>query len=147
MKLIGYIFYSYLFILFSLNIAQADIADDTEILLNWAEETYPNYFPSYQTTQTFGPWLFRYYPQSDTYAGVNIDDQGVYVLGGPWGNQPTFISELRRMSRLVARHPPTKPRPTSAPTNEPVSEENPTPQRGRGQPSTQPSSEPTNVVV
>lgn len=80
-------------LLFSGNNAIADTASDTEILLNWAENTYPQFFPSPQGTQTVDPWIFRFYPETGIYAGVNTGDLGAYVLGGPWA-KPTFVSPL-----------------------------------------------------
>lgn len=84
-----------LLFLSNINSASADIASDIEKLLNWAEKTYPQYFPTQQTTQSFMPWLYRFYPDTGIYAGVNTNNNGVYVLGGPWGNEnPIFIDFL-----------------------------------------------------
>ena len=74
--------------------AAADTSSDTEILLNWAERTYPQYFPTHQVTQTINPWLYRYYPETGIYAGVNSGDTSAYVLGGPWGESPARIDTL-----------------------------------------------------
>lgn len=75
--------------------AAADTTSDTDTLLNWAENNYPTYFPTHQTTQSIAPWLFRFYPETNVYAGVNTNDNGVYVFGGPWGNvNPTYIDSL-----------------------------------------------------
>ncbi len=79
----------------------ADTASDTERLLNWAENTYPQFFPSRQATQSIEPWLFRYYPESGVYAGVNKGDSNVYVMGGPWGNSPTIIDTLPHLIGVV----------------------------------------------
>ena len=68
------------------HLASADFNSDTEKLLNWAETTYPNYFPNHQITQSIDPWLFRYYPDTKIYAGVNKTNNDVYVLGGQWGD-------------------------------------------------------------
>lgn len=75
----------------------ATTSSDTEKLLNWAENTHPNIFPSHQATQSIEPWLYRYYPESNIYAGVNKNDNSVYVLGGPWGNNPTLINSLSNL--------------------------------------------------
>lgn len=85
----------------SLNCAFADNASDTETLLNWAENTYPQIFPSRQATQNLEPWLYRFYPETGVYAGVNKTDQGVYVMGGQWGNNPTYIDSLASMISLI----------------------------------------------
>ncbi|MEK7708812.1 MAG: hypothetical protein AAB376_03525 [Pseudomonadota bacterium] len=82
------------FLFFNTHSALADTASDTETLLNWAEKTYPAIFPSHQATQNIEPWLFRYYPEFGIYAGVNKNDNSVYVLGGPWGDNPTVIDTL-----------------------------------------------------
>ncbi len=75
--------------------------EDTETLLNWAESTYPQLFPSHQATQSSAPWLYRFYPEAQVYVGVNTSNNGVYVLGGPWGNAaPTYIDSL---SNLIAQ--------------------------------------------
>ena len=82
------------FLLCNTHSVLADTASDTETLLNWAEKTYPKIFQSHQATQNIEPWLYRYYPESGIYAGVNKNDNSVYVLGGPWGNNPTVIDTL-----------------------------------------------------
>jgi hypothetical protein len=82
--------------------ALADTASDTETLLNWAEKTYPQIFPSHQTTQSIDPWLFRYYPEANIYAGVNKHENNAYVMGGPWGNEPTLIDTLPSMMSHIA---------------------------------------------
>lgn len=74
--------------------AFATLSSDTEKLLNWAEKTFPQFFPSHQATQNIEPWLFRYYPESGVYAGVNKSDNTAYVLGGPWGNNPAVVDTL-----------------------------------------------------
>ena len=85
----------------NIHFAAADTASDTEILLNWAENTYPQYFPNHQLTQNVDPWLFRFYPDTGIYAGVNKNDNYVYTLGGPWGNTPTLIDSLPNLFALA----------------------------------------------
>lgn len=90
----------------SLNNTEAEISTqtliDTETLLNWAENTYAELFSDHQITQNIEPWLFRHYPQTGIYAGVNTSDLNVYVLGGPWGNNPVFIDSLSNLLVLIA---------------------------------------------
>jgi len=76
----------------SAHFASADINSDTETLLNWAENTYRDLFPSHQVTQSLDPWLYRFYPETGIYAGVNRGDNSAYVLGGPYGPTPTRIA-------------------------------------------------------
>ncbi len=91
------------FLLFgNMHFAAADTASDTEVLLNWAENNYPQYFPSHQATQSVNPWLYRYYPETGIYAGVNLTDNNVYVLGGPWGDTPTVIDTLPNLFALAS---------------------------------------------
>ena len=82
-------------------LAFATPASDTDKLLNWAEKNFPQFFPSHQATQNIEPWLFRYYPETNVYAGVNKSDQNVYVLGGPWGNNPARIDTLTNLINQV----------------------------------------------
>ncbi len=82
--------------------AFADTAGDTETLLNWAEKTYPQFFPSHRTTQSIEPWLFRHYPEAGIYAGVNKHENNAYVMGGPWGDQPTLIDTLPNIINHIA---------------------------------------------
>ncbi|UJP05336.1 MAG: hypothetical protein LZF61_10980 [Nitrosomonas sp.] len=88
-------------ILGNVHFALADTASDTETLLNWAEKTYPEIFPSHQATQNIEPWLFRHYPETGVYAGVNKLDNNVYVLGGDWGDAPTQIDTLSNLLDLI----------------------------------------------
>ena len=83
-----------------LGIAKASTASDTETVLNWAENTFQDLFPSHQATQSIDPWLFRFYPETGIYAGVNLNDNGVYVLGGPW-DTVTLIDTLPNVVGLA----------------------------------------------
>jgi hypothetical protein len=75
-------------------------AQAAEQLLNFAESTFPNFFPVHQTTATFDPFLFRYYPQTGVYVGVVVKANmgytldGVYVMGGPFGDAPMYVGQL-----------------------------------------------------
>jgi hypothetical protein len=84
--------------------AFADRASDTETLFNWAEKNFPQYFPSHDTTKPFSPWAFRFYVQTGIYLGLN-DNNGVYVLGGAFGNSPYYIDTLANLLKLAI--PPT----------------------------------------
>jgi hypothetical protein len=53
-----------------------------ELLMNTAETAYGALFPVHQTTQTFGPFAFRYYPTTGMYLGVVITSSGAYTLNG-----------------------------------------------------------------
>jgi hypothetical protein len=50
-----------------------------EVLLDWAERTYPTLFPGPAATQWLAPYQYRYYPATGNHLGVSGGD--VYVLG------------------------------------------------------------------
>ncbi|WP_244072268.1 hypothetical protein [Nitrosomonas sp. PY1] len=93
---------TYTFLLLgNIHFASADIDSDSEILLNWAENNYSQYFSNHQVTQKIDPWIFRFYPDTGIYAGVNRNDNNVYVLGGPWADSPTLIDTLPNLMVLA----------------------------------------------
>jgi hypothetical protein len=75
-------------------------AQAADQLMNFAETTFPMYFPSHQATGTLDPFLFRYYPQTGVYLGVVVKANmgytlnGVYVMGGPFGDAPLYVGQL-----------------------------------------------------
>src|SRR5687768_4698605 len=91
-----------LVLLGSVSFAFGDTTSDAERLLNWAELTYPQIFKSHKTTVADGPWLYRNYVEDGILAGVNINDNNVYVMGGPWGNAaPTMVGPLNTLMASV----------------------------------------------
>ncbi len=84
-----------------------------EQLMNYGETAYKSYFPEHQPTQTFGPFRYRAY-SSKVLLGVVVsaDPQyilnGVYVMGGPFGNQPQYVGQLTQYLT------PTEPGPGAA---------------------------------
>ncbi|MEE9339989.1 MAG: hypothetical protein V3U87_18115 [Methylococcaceae bacterium] len=66
--------------------AQADLVSDSEQIMNDAQQVYPQFFPSSQTTLEFAPYRYRFYPSTGIYLGINQNDSGVYVLGGSFGS-------------------------------------------------------------
>ena len=85
-----------------LPMAAATPTEAANQLMDAAETAYPQYFPSHQATQSFAPFLFRYYPQTGIYLGVVVTANsfytlnGVYAAGTPFGglDNPTFIGLL-----------------------------------------------------
>ncbi|MFO1327017.1 MAG: hypothetical protein U1F56_06640 [Rubrivivax sp.] len=62
-------------------------------LMDFAERSFPQYFPSREPNQTLDPYVFRHYPATDVYLGV--DGRAIRVLGGPFGNAaPTDVGTL-----------------------------------------------------
>ena len=90
----------FFFFISHFSVTKADTASDAETILNWAENTYPGLFPSHQATQNINPWIFRHYTEAGIYAGVNQNDNGVYVFGGPW-ERITFIDTLPNVVNLA----------------------------------------------
>lgn len=48
-------------------------------LMDWAERTYPQFFPGRETDQASAPYVYRYYPATGNYVG--LEDDKVYILG------------------------------------------------------------------
>lgn len=64
-----------------------------DILMDWAEINYPQYFaPSSQKTQFFNPYTYRYYPETKNHLG--IAGQDIYVLGPMSGNQLARVGSM-----------------------------------------------------
>jgi len=76
--------------------------DAAEQLLNFgeAQAQFKAFFPVQASTQTLSPFRYRFYPASGVYLGVVVEANptytlnGVYVMGGPFGNEPMFVGLL-----------------------------------------------------
>jgi len=65
-------------------------------LFSGAEEEYPNLFaPSSALIQKHSPWTYVYYSSTNTYIGVNDEDQ-VWVLGDVFGGKK-YIDTLNKI--------------------------------------------------
>ncbi len=54
----------------------------SDCLFNWAERTYPTLFaPVAATSNTWAPYYYRYYPQTNAFLATSSDDDHVYYLG------------------------------------------------------------------
>ena len=73
---------------------------DLNALFDWAELTYPQYFPGHKASQVAAPYDYRYYPESRNYLGVAGD--GVFVLG-PISNQQVLRVGNREEFRCRVR--------------------------------------------
>lgn len=67
------------------------LAEITE-LMDFAERSFPDLFPTHEANQTFDPYVFRFYPRTGTYLGV--DGRAIRVLGGPFGDVPRDVGTL-----------------------------------------------------
>jgi hypothetical protein len=57
---------------------------DDDALFDWAERQYGQFFPSHQTTHASAPYVFRFYPETQTYLAVTSGTL-VQVLGPMFG--------------------------------------------------------------
>lgn len=73
-----------------------------EQLLDFGERNYPQYFPDHRATAVYEKFRYRYYPATGIYLGVaygvtqgdGLEESGVYVMGGEFGNSPTHVGML-----------------------------------------------------
>lgn len=73
-----------------------------DLLMNTGETAFPNLFPGHKTTQTAGPFAYRYYPETGMYLGVVVTANaayvlnGVYLVGGGYGTlaSPFYVGPL-----------------------------------------------------
>ncbi len=96
-----YFSFSLLLLLLIFNTAYASLEDDSNTIFNWAEQQYPEYFsPAGQTTQIWGVWYFRFYPDKGIYLGVN-NLGNVHVIGGVFGNNPLFVGMAASFLNII----------------------------------------------
>lgn len=68
-------------------------------LFDWAERTYPQYFPDHRPDLEADPYLYRHYPTLGNYLGLAGDD--VYVLGPVSGGELLRVGALADFAPLV----------------------------------------------
>jgi serine/threonine protein kinase, bacterial len=70
-------------------------------LLNWAEATYPQFFPGPRTDLLFNsPYFYRYYPTKGNYIG--FAGSSVYILGPVSGGVLHYLGELGDFAAQVS---------------------------------------------
>jgi alpha-tubulin suppressor-like RCC1 family protein len=69
--------------------AAAESAALATQLFDFAEARFPQFFPSHRPDMDAQGWRYRHYPETGTY--VIVADGRVYVLGGPFGPQVTYV--------------------------------------------------------
>lgn len=85
--------------------AQADIINDCEQILEDAQQVYPEFFPFNAETQFTEKWCYRKY--DNIYAGIYLSMdgeylfEGVYALGGVFGNTPFYIDQIESVFVLL----------------------------------------------
>ncbi|MGR9052640.1 MAG: multiheme c-type cytochrome [Gammaproteobacteria bacterium] len=74
----------------------ASTESDADLVFNWAETNYPQYFaPANQASTTYDTWYYRYYPDTDNYLGVNTADLDIYVLGASFNGELVDVGKLQ----------------------------------------------------
>lgn len=84
----------------ALQAAGVPLAEAARQLMDFAELQFPQYFPAPAATVRAAPFDYRHYPATGIYLGVvtaggsGHAEQGVYVLGGPFGATPLFVGHV-----------------------------------------------------
>jgi hypothetical protein len=65
---------------------------DHSALFDWAEFTFPNFFPSHRINAESPPYVYRYYPETGNYVG--LDGDKVVVLGPVSGGSILIVGSL-----------------------------------------------------
>lgn len=90
-------------------------AESARQLMDYAEGAFTNYFPEHQATLSSGPFRYRAYSTGILLGVVVTADpsyvlNGVYVMGGTFGNSPLFVGLLTSFITPVEPGPgPTSP--------------------------------------
>jgi len=96
MKMVKFRVLSYLLLMVLPTLTSASRFDDADRIFRWAEITYPSFFigESVGSLETNPEqWYYRYYPESNVYAGYNINTDDIWVLGGVY-NTPFRVSDV-----------------------------------------------------
>ena len=96
--------------------AQAAASSITpDMLMDWAETAFSDLFPEHQSTQMRPGFVFRYYPNGNSFIAVKSDG-GVYVLFLDLDSQVKYIAQLADFTCQVSPSDPSCP-PTSTSSN------------------------------
>ncbi len=78
-----------------------DRVREAEAIMDAGEAQYPQYFPSHETTRWFDPYLYRFYPETGIYLGINEDEKAVYLLGGVFGDTLYRVGSVTEVKALL----------------------------------------------
>jgi hypothetical protein len=82
----------------------ATTVDTTSItpdqLFDWAEATYPQFFPTREKTLTWSVYQFRYYKATDVYLAVESGTK-VVALGKPTGGELLLLGDIATFASAV----------------------------------------------
>lgn len=68
-------------------------------LMDWAERSFPLFFAGRETNRTLAPFVYRFYERTGIYLG--LDDDRIYVMGGPFGTSPLLVGTTGQFECLV----------------------------------------------
>lgn len=68
-------------------------------LFDWAERSYPQFFPSHRANAVLGPYTYRYYPETQNHVAVAADL--IYIQGPISGNLLQLVGSLADYTCLV----------------------------------------------
>jgi hypothetical protein len=71
-----------------------------DALLDWAERTYAQFFPGHKSSQAAAPYVYRYYPETGNYVGV--DGSQVVIFGPVSGGVLQNVGQLSDFTCLVS---------------------------------------------
>lgn len=69
--------------------AAQDAAAEATQLFDFAEANFPQFFPSHRPDVAAEAWRYRFYPETGVF--LVVADGGVYLLGGAFGGQVTYV--------------------------------------------------------
>lgn len=79
----------------SVTVTAPTFVSRSDCLFNWAERNYPSLFaPAGAGSSTFGPYYFRYYPQTIAYLATSSADNHVYYFGPSSNNTLLDVGAL-----------------------------------------------------
>ena len=81
-------------------------------LFDWAEQAYPQYFPSHQSNLALGPYTYRYYGSTQNHVAVAGDE--VYIQGPVSGGGLAYVGTLSSFACVVHADQCADPKPCTA---------------------------------
>jgi hypothetical protein len=78
-------------------------------LFDWAEQAYPQYFPSHQVDRSLGPYTYRYYGTTQNH--VAVAGAEVYIQGPVSGGGLAYVGTLASFACVVHAEQCQQPRP------------------------------------
>ena len=90
--------------------AAVEPAEAARQLMDFAEITFPGYFPPHPATLSAEPFSYRYYAETGVYLGVVTGantafvQNGIYVMGGQFGSAPVLVGQVTDYITPVANY-------------------------------------------